>query len=143
MHLWNADLGPQALQDFCDRSQTFATTDTFATKPLASWAGVCPSNKQSGEKRQRGPTRKGNGWLKPALVEAARSAGRTKTYLGAQYRRLSRRIGANRAAMAVAHSIAVIIHHIIKKGQTFVDLGHNYFQERDREAITRRAVRRL
>ena len=49
---------------------------------LASWAGVCPSNKQSGEKRQRGPTRKGNGWLKPALVEAARSAGRTKTYLG-------------------------------------------------------------
>ena len=112
---------------------------------LASWAGVCPSNKQSGEKRQRGPTRKGNGWLKPALVEAARSAGRTKTYLGAQYRRLSRRIGANRAAMAVAHSIAVIIHHIIKikKGQTFVDLGHNYFQERDREAITRRAVRRL
>ena len=110
---------------------------------LASWAGVCPSNKQSGEKRQRGPTRKGNGWLKPALVEAARSAGRTKTYLGAQYRRLSRRIGANRAAMAVAHSIAVIIHHIIKKGQTFVDLGHNYFPERDREAITRRAVRRL
>ena len=110
---------------------------------LASWAGVCPSNKQSGEKRQRGPTRKGNGWLKPALVEAARSAGRTKTCLGAQYRRLSRRIGANRAAMAVAHSIAVIIHHIIKKGQTFVDLGHNYFQERDREAITRRAVRRL
>ena len=110
---------------------------------LASWAGVCPSNKQSGEKRQRGPTRKGNGWLKPALVEAARSAGRTKTYLGAQYRRLSRRIGANRAAMAVAHSITVIIHHIIKKGQTFVDLGHNYFQERDREAITRRAVRRL
>ena len=112
---------------------------------LASWAGVCPSNKQSGEKRQRGPTRKGNGWLKPALVEAARSAGRTKTYLGAQNRRLSRRIGANRAAMAVAHSIAIIIHHIIKikKGHTFVDLGHNYFQERDREAITRRAVRRL
>ena len=110
---------------------------------LASWAGVCPSNKQSGEKRQRGPTRKGKGWLKPALVEEARSAGRTKTYLGAQYRRLSRRIGANRADMAVAHSIAVIIHHIIKKGQTYVDLGHNYFQERDREAITRRAVRRL
>ena len=80
----------------------------------------------------------------PRLVQRVpRSAGRTKTYLEAQYRRLSRRIGANRAAMAVAHSIAIIIHHIIKEGQTFVDLGHNYFQERDREAITRRAVRRL
>jgi hypothetical protein len=77
------------------------------------------------------------------LVEAAKSAGRTKTYLGAQYRRLSWRIGANRAAMAVAHSIAVIIHHVIKKGLPFVDLGPNYFEERDRNAITRRAVRRL
>ena len=110
---------------------------------LASWAGVCPGNKQSGEQRHRGPVRKGNGWLAPALVEAAKSAGRTKTYLGAQYRRLSRRIGANRAAMAVAHSIVVIIHHIIKKGQPFADLGHNYFDDRDRNAITRRAVRRL
>ena len=110
---------------------------------LASWAGVCPGNRQSGERLKRSPTRKGNAWLRSALVEAARSAARTKTYLGAQYRRLARRIGANRAAMAVAHSIAVIIHHVIRKGQPFVDLGRNYFQERDRVALTRRAVRQL
>ena len=110
---------------------------------LASWAGVCPGNKQSGEKRKPSPTRKGNNWLKPALVEAAKSARQTKTYLGAQYHRLARRIGANRAAMAVAHSIIVILHHIIKTGQGFVDLGHQYFEERDRAAITRQAVRRL
>ena len=79
---------------------------------LASWAGVCPGNRQSGEKRKSSPTRKGNNWLKPALVEAAKSAGRTKTYLGAQYQRLARRIGANRAAMAVAHSIIVILHNV-------------------------------
>ena len=110
---------------------------------LASWAGVCPGNKQSGDQRKRAPTRKGNRWLKPALVEAAQAAGRTKTYLGSQYRRLARRIGSQRAAMAVAHSIAVIIHHVIKDGRHFVDLGHNYFEERDREAVTRRAVRQL
>ena len=104
---------------------------------LASWAGVCPGNRQSGEKRQRSPVRKGNNWLKPALVEAARAAGRTKTYLGAQYRRLARRIGAKRAAMAVAHSIAVILHHVIKTGRPFVDLGHQYFEKRDEAAITR------
>ena len=110
---------------------------------LASWAGVYPGNRQSGEKRKSSPTRKGNNWLKPALVEAAKSAGRTKTYLGAQYQRLARRIGANRAAMAVAHSIAVILHNVIRTGQPFVDLGQRYFEERDRTAITRHAVRRL
>ena len=55
---------------------------------LASWAGVCPGNNRSAEKHKRAPTKKGNGWLKAALVEAARSAARTKTYLGAQYQRL-------------------------------------------------------
>ena len=110
---------------------------------LASWAGVCPGNNRSAEKHKRAPTKKGNGWLKAALVEAARSAARTKTYLGAQYQRLARRIGANRAAMAVAHSIAVILHQVIKTGKRFVYLGHRYFEERDRAAIARRSVRQL
>lgn len=110
---------------------------------LASWAGLCPGNNRSADKNRRSPTRKGNNWLKPALVEAARAAARTKTYLGAQYQRLARRIGANRAAMAVAHSIVVILHRIIKNRQPYFDLGHQYFQERDRTAITRRAVRQL
>ena len=110
---------------------------------LASWAGVCPGNKQSGEKRQHSPARKGNPWLKTALVEAAKAAGLTQTYLGTQYRRLARRIGANRAALAVAHSIAVISHRIIDRGEDYVDLGYHYFKQRDRDAITRRAVRQL
>ena len=59
---------------------------------LASWAGVCPGNNRSADKNKRSPAKKGNNWLKPALVEAARSAARTKTYLGAQYHRLARRI---------------------------------------------------
>ena len=77
------------------------------------------------------------------MVEAAKSAGRTKAYLGAQYRRLSWRIGANRAAMAVAHSIVVILHQVIETREPFADLGHRYFGERDREAVTRRALRQL
>ncbi len=110
---------------------------------LVSWAWVCPANNQSADKHKRVPTKKGNGWLKAALVEAAKAAGRTKTYLRAQYHRLARRIGANRAAMAVAHSITVILHQVIKTGQPFSDLGHRYFEERDRAAIARRSVRQL
>ena len=110
---------------------------------LASWAGVSPGNNRSAGKSKRSPTKKGNSSLKSALVEAARAAARTKTYLGAQYHRLARRIGANKAAMAVAHSIAVILHSVIKNKVPFVDLGHNYFEERDKTAIARRAVRQL
>ena len=110
---------------------------------LASWAGVCPGNNRSAEKHKRAPTTKGNNWLKPALVEAAKAAGRTKTYLGAQYQRLARRIGANRAAMAVAHSIAVILYQVIKTGKPFLDLGQQYFEQRQGAAATRRYVRQL
>ena len=110
---------------------------------LASWAGVCPGNNRTADKSKRSPTKKGNVSLQSALVEAARAAARTKTYLGAQYHRLARRIGANKAAMAVAHSIAVILYHVIKSRQPFVDVGHRYFEERDETAITRRAVRQL
>ena len=118
--------------------------DRFATPGhLASWAGVSPGNNRSANRSKRSPTKKGNSSLQSALVEAARAAARTKTYLGAQYHRLARRIGANRAAMAVAHSIAVILHSIIKNKEPFVDLGHNYFEERDKTAIARRAVRQL
>ena len=104
---------------------------------LASWSGVCPGNNRSADKSTRSPTRKGNPSLRSALVEAARSAARTKTYLGAQYRRLARRIGANRAAMAV------MLHRIIKTKQPYVDLGSDYFVARDKSAIIRRAVRQL
>jgi transposase len=82
-------------------------------------------------------------WLKPALVEASRSAGRSKTYLGAQYQRLARRIGASRAATAVAHSIIVILHHVIRTGQGFMDMGQHYFEQRNRAAIARQLMRRL
>ena len=118
--------------------------DRFPTPGhLASWSGVCSGNNQSADKSRRSPTKKGNPSLRSALVEAARSAARTQTYLGAQYRRLARRIGANRAAMAVAHSMAVMLHSIIKTKQPFVDLGSDYFVTRDKSAAIGRAVRQL
>ena len=121
-----------------------ADVDRFETPGhLASWAGVSPGNNRSAGKSKRSPVKRGNASLQSALVEAAKAASRTKTYLGAQYHRLARRIGANRAAMAVAHSIAVILHHIIRTRKPYVDLGHNYFEKRDRDAIARRAVRQL
>lgn len=56
-----------------------------STADLASWAGVCPGNHQSGGRTGSGKTRHGDPWLKAALGQAAVSAARAKdTYLAAR-----------------------------------------------------------
>jgi transposase len=111
---------------------------------LASWAGMCPGNHESAGKRQGGRTRKGSPWLRALLVQAAHAAGRKKgTYLQAQYRRLSARRGKKKAAVAVGHTILVIAYHLLSRGTDYEDLGPDYFDQRDREAIRRGLVRRL
>jgi transposase len=111
---------------------------------LTSWAALCPGNNESAGKRHGGKTRKGSPWLRAALVEAAKAAGRSKkTYLGAQYRRIAARRGAKRAAVAVAHSILVSVYYILTRHEPYRDLGVTYFDERDRQAVERRLVKRL
>jgi transposase len=111
---------------------------------LASWAGMCPGNNESAGKRQSGKTRKGNPALRSMLVEAARAAGRSKdTYLSAQYHRLAARRGGKKAAVAVGHTILVVAYYLLTRQAAYRDLGSHYFDERDREAVTRRLVHRL
>jgi transposase len=111
---------------------------------LASWAGMCPGNNESAGKRRTGKTRKGDPWLRTTLVEMAHAAGRAKrTYLGAQYHRLAGRRGKKNAAVAVGHTLLIIVYQLLKGGQTYQDLGPHYFEERDRKKIEYRLVRRL
>ena len=111
---------------------------------LASWAGMCPGNNESAGKRKSGKTRKGSKWLRRALTEAAHGAARTKNkYYQSLYRRLAARRGKQRAAVAVGHSLLVTGYYLITRNQTYQDLGANYFDERDREGVKRRALRRL
>lgn len=111
---------------------------------LASWAGLCPGNDESAGKRRSGKTRKGNRWLRWALIEAAQAASRTKgTYLAAQFRRLAARRGKKRATVALAHTILVAIYFLLTRSTVYADLGGDYFDLRDREAVERRLVHRL
>ena len=111
---------------------------------LASWAGMCPGNNESAGKRIGGRTRRANPWLKSALVEAAWASVKTRdTYLSAQYRRIAARRGSKRAIIAVAHSILVIIYHMLRDGTRHRDLGGQYFEERNHQTIVRYTVRRL
>jgi transposase len=112
---------------------------------LASWAGMCPGNNESAGKHRSGRTRHGSKWLRIALVEAAQAAGRSKdTYLSAQYARVRGRRGPGRAAVAVGHSILVIVWHLLSTGEFYNDLGGDYFDKRrTSSAHQRRLVSQL
>ncbi|MDI6823430.1 MAG: transposase, partial [Bacillota bacterium] len=113
-------------------------------KHVASWAGVCPGNNESAGKRKSGRIRKGSPWLKEALVEAAHAASRAKgTYFYALFHRLAARRGKKRALIAVAHAILIIIYHMLKEGSHYRELGQDYFDRLNRDALSRRLVRRL
>ncbi|HEU5227615.1 MAG TPA: IS110 family transposase [Ktedonobacteraceae bacterium] len=112
-------------------------------KHLASWAGVCPGNKQSGGKRFSGATTNGNPYLRAALAEVVWSITRTDTYLAAQYHRIARRKGKKRAVMAVAHSLLVIIYHVLREKKSYTELGADYFDRLNTEQVQRHHVRRL
>lgn len=111
---------------------------------LASWAGMCPGNNESAGKHLSGRTRKGSPWLRQVLVEAAHGASHTKnSYLSAQYRRLAARRGRKKALIAVGHSILIMAYYVLVRKEEYRELGGNYFDERERQAVERRLVRRL
>jgi transposase len=111
---------------------------------LASWAKLCPGNNRSAGKAKPEHVGRGNRWLRATLVEAAWAAARSKdTVLSAQHRRLASRIGAKRAAMAVAHSILVIAYHVIQGQTDYRELGANYYDKRSAKATVRRLTQRI
>src|SRR5215210_2687796 len=91
---------------------------------LASWAKVCPGNRQSGGKRYSSRTGKGSRWLRPVLVQAAWAAIKVKdSHLAAVYRRLVVRLGKQKAILAVAHRLLVAIYHMLQERVPYREIG--------------------
>lgn len=110
----------------------------------ASWAGLCPGNNESAGKRLNGKARKGSPWLRRVLVQAAWAASHAKdTYLRSQFFRIATRRGKKRALVAVAHTMIVIAWHVLKSQSTYRELGGDFFEKRQTEALQRSLVRRL
>ncbi|MBT2289275.1 IS110 family transposase [Paenibacillus albidus] len=110
---------------------------------LCSWVGLVPGHNESAGKRKSSKTRKGNKYLRSALIEASHSIRGSDNYLGAQYRRIAARKGRHRAAVAVAHSIMTIAYHLITRQEDYKDLGSDYFEKRHQDAIVKQTVRKL
>ena len=114
---------------------------------LASWAGMCPGNHESGGKRKGGRTRKGSTWLRRALVQAAHGAARTKqagrTRLAQRYRQLVVRRGKQRAAVAVGHQILITAYHLLRRQEDYTEVTPAALDERRRAQARLRAVQQL
>ena len=111
---------------------------------LASWACICPGNRESAGKQTSGRTRPGNRWLRRTLCEAAWAASRTKkSYFAALYRRLVRKRGKNRALIAVAHSLLVTVYSFTQSGESYQDLGLDYFDQLNKKHLEQALVKRL
>jgi transposase len=98
---------------------------------LCSWAKVSPRTVQSGRKKGRAKTGKGNPYLKAALAQMAIGATKTDTFLGERYRRLIKRMPKTKALVALQRSILIIIFHLLNDPTTeFTDLGPDFYTRR-------------
>jgi transposase len=100
---------------------------------FASWLGLCPDNRISGDKVLGRGTRHVVNRAATALRVAATTLLKSRTYLGAQYRRLRSKLGAPKAITAMAHRLARLVYRMLKYGQQYVDKGAAYYEQRNRQ----------
>ena len=111
---------------------------------LASWAGMCPGQRESAGKRGSAKTRKGSKWLRTALIESARRAARLKgTYLAERYLQVCRRRGDKKAIVAVGHEILIAAYRVLSTGQPYDDPGPDLLRNLSAEHVKRRAIAQL
>jgi transposase len=112
---------------------------------FSSWLGLCPDNRISGDKVLGRGTRRVVNRAATALRQAANTLLRSRSYLGAQFRRLRTKLGAPKAITAMAHRLARLVYRMLKYGQAYVDKGTEYYEHRFREQqiqlLTRKAAK--
>ncbi len=110
----------------------------------ASWASMCPGNRERAGTRQSGRTNHGNRWLRATLVQAAWTPSHSKkTCISVQYRRLVGQRGKKRAIVAVGHMTLVVMYHMPRDGANYQELGTDYLDKLQRQRLTRYLVKRL
>src|ERR1700756_4981274 len=100
---------------------------------FVSWLRLCPDNRISGNKvigKGRLPT---NNPITIALKMAASTLRESKTYLGAQFRRLRTRLGAPIAIKAMAAKLARLVYRMLRYGMKYVDQGAAFYEAQHRQ----------
>jgi hypothetical protein len=111
---------------------------------LTSLAGLAPGNSISADKRRRIALPKGNHYLKRICVQIAWAASRkTDSFLRSRFNRLSFRIGRNKAIVATARHILIIVYHLLSSEKQYQDLGPQFYDKRNKQRSIKRHVQRL
>jgi len=111
---------------------------------LSSLAGLAPGNAISADKRRKVSVRAGNRHLKRILVQIAWAASRKKdSFQRLRFMRLQTRIGRNKAIVAVARQIMVLVYHVLSTGQPYLDRGTDFYDRANKEKVIARYTKRL
>lgn len=113
-----------------------------SAKHFTSWLCLAPGNKISGGKLLSSRTRRSSSRAAALLRLAAVTIGRSDTALGAFYRRLSWRVGKQKAVTATARKIAVLFYNTLRFGMTYHDPGAAAYDERHRNRVIANLQRR-
>jgi transposase len=100
---------------------------------FVSWRRLCPDNRISGDRiigKDRLPT---NNRVSTALKMAASTLRTSKTYLGAQFRRLKSRLDTPVAIKAMAAKLARLVYRILRYGMKYVDRGAAFYEAQHRQ----------
>ncbi len=111
-------------------------------KHFSSWLCLCPGNRKTGGKQGSGKTRRSANRAAAALRLAAQSLERSRTALGAFYRRMKARLGAPQAVTATAHKLARLIYHLLRHGAEYVDIGQEAYERQYHNRVLKNINRR-
>ena len=124
-------------------SEVGADMSRFATvKHFTSWLGLCPGTKITGGKVISSKTKPCANRAAQALRLAAVSLYKSKSAMGAYFRRLCSRMDKPKAITAAAHKLARLIYTMLTKGEEYTDQGQQYYEQRYTDNILRQMIKR-
>ena len=100
---------------------------------LVGYAGLAPSKRESGTTRRidsRRITRQGSRWIRFTIVESATTAIRYDNRISKFYRRIALRRGPQKAKVAAAKEMLVIIWHMLTKNQPYRTMNNDLVQRK-------------
>lgn len=93
---------------------------------LASWSGTSPGNEQSGQKRKKAKTLRGNQQVRRILVEVAHAAARTRCYFKEKFDAWRPRLGYRKAIVAIAHKMIKVVHIMLSRNVPYEDKSADF-----------------
>jgi len=125
------------ISEIGDNMAFFPTADH-----LTSWCGLAPGNHESAGKHRNVSVKKGNKYLRVAMIAVAWGAVRTKdSYWRALFEKLRRRMKSQKAIVAIARRLLKVIFKIIRDRTPYTEKGLVHFIEIQRKARITQAVK--